>query len=112
VRRRLGGLQCVEEDKTILAHHLRIGVATSLALRQARVLDPSPIALIPCEGRQLLQPGRGHGGQFVEGSPEGFGHQFKAIHHPDSREYMRRVGALLPPRFEQPPGGTPFQQLV
>ena len=103
VRRRLGGLERVEEGKAILPHHLRIGVATGLALRQARILDPLAVALIPREGRHRLQPGGGDGRQFVERSPEGFRHQFEAIHHTDGREHMRRVGALLAPCFERVP---------
>ena len=110
--RRLGGLQRIEEGKAILAHHLRIGVATGLALRQARILDPLAVALIPREGRHRLQPGGSDGRQLVEGGPEGLRHQFEAIHHTDSREHMRRVGALLAPRCEQPHGATPCQQLV
>src|SRR6266478_2074325 len=94
-------LERIEKGKAILPHHLRIGVATSLALRQARILDPLAVALIPREGRHCLQPGGSDGRQFVERSPEGLRYQFEAIHHTDSREHMRRVGALLAPCFDE-----------
>jgi hypothetical protein len=81
-------------------------------LWQARILDPLAIALIPLKGRQRLQPGGSDGRQRVERGSEGLRDQFEAIHHPDSREDMRRVGALLAPRFEQSHGPTPFQELI
>ena len=34
------------------------------------------------------------------------------MHDPDGREHLRRVGALLAPRFEHPHGAPTFQQLV
>jgi hypothetical protein len=58
-------VQSVEELEAIFAYHLGIGVAAGLALRQARILDPLAIALIPRKGRHGLQPGGSDGRQLV-----------------------------------------------
>ena len=109
---RLRRVQHVEEVEAILAHGLRIGVAFGLPLRQPRILDPFAIPGIPGQGGQALEPGRGHGGELVERGAERFGHQFEAIHHPDSREHMGRVGTLASTGREEPQRATPLQQLV
>jgi hypothetical protein len=46
--------------------------------------------------------------QLVERGPERFGYQFEAIHDADGREHVRRVGALLAPRFDESHRPTPL----
>ena len=110
--RGLRRVQSVEEVEAILAYGLGIGVAFGLPLRQPRIFDPLAIALIPYQGGQALEPVGCHRGQGVEGSAERLGHEFEAIHHPDSRKHMRRVGALLAPRCQQAKRLAPLEQLV
>src|SRR5215217_5137108 len=43
---------------------------------------------------------------------ERLGHECEAIHHPDRREHMGGVGALLAPRFQQAERPAPLEQLV
>jgi hypothetical protein len=74
VRECLRRVQSVEELEAIFASYLGIGVAAGLALRQARILDPLAVALIPRERRHRLEPGGSDGRQFVERGPEGFDH--------------------------------------
>jgi hypothetical protein len=109
---RLWRVQRVEEVEAILAHGLRIGVAFGLPLRQPRILDPFAIPCIPGQGGQSLEPGGGHGGEFVERGAQRLGHEFKTVHHADGGEHMGRVGALASTGREEPQRATPLQQLV
>ena len=108
----LGRVEDVEQDKPILPHRLGVGVAVGLPLRQARILDPLAIALVPLKGRQPLQPGGGDRRQLVESGPQRLCHQFQPVEHPDRRQDMGRVGALLATGFEQAQGPTALQELL
>jgi hypothetical protein len=74
--------------EAILAHGLGIGVALRLLPRQACILNPSAVSFIPGQGSQALEPVRGHGGEGVEGGPQGLGDEFQAVEHPDGGQHM------------------------
>lgn len=94
------GVRGGQEAHPIGADDLGVGPLRLGTLGQAVLLDGSVVALDPVGGRQGTEPGRGGCGQRVEGGAQGFARAFQAVERADGGEYVRRVGALLPPRLE------------
>jgi hypothetical protein len=98
--RGLSVLQGVKQREAIFANPLGIRRTLGLLLGQPAVFDAFASSFVPDEGGHALQPRRGDSRQFIEGCPQGLGHQFEAMQHTDGREHVGRVGALLASGFE------------
>ena len=105
-------LQGVEQGKAILAHLLRIGLALGVDLRQTRILNPFPIALVPGRWGDPAQPVGRDRGQVVQGRAQRFPEEFEAVEHPDGSPHVRRIRPLLAVRFEDAKRLTVAQQFL
>ena len=103
-------LQGVEQREAIFAHRLGIRRTLGLLLGQPAVFDAFAVSFVPGEGGHALQPRRSDSRSFIEGCPQGLGHQCEAMQHTDGREHVGRVGALLASGFESSHRPTPLQQ--
>ena len=72
-----------------------------IGLRQAIVLDPAGVALIPLGRRQGLQPRRRHDCHLVQGRAQSFPDALETIETAHGREHVRGIGSLTPTRFDQ-----------
>jgi hypothetical protein len=108
----LGGLRGIDGSQhaeAILTDGLRVGVTRAFGAGPAGVLAPLPIALIPCDGCERVQPLGCHRGQGMQRGPERLGHPCQPTEDPNGRQDTRGVRALLPPRLEESQCATPLQ---
>jgi hypothetical protein len=76
-------------------------LARRIGLRQAIVLNPTGIALVPLGRSQGLQPGRRHHRHFVQGRAQGLPDALKTVQTTDSGQHMRGVRPLTATRLDQ-----------
>src|SRR5215212_5366143 len=92
--------QGLQEAEAVLSDLAGVSFPFCLALRQPCVLDPAAIALVPSRGGQGAQPIRSNSRGRIEGRPQRLGDKLQPIEGANSRQHMRGVGSLPPPRFE------------
>ena len=77
-------------------------LAGRLALRQAQVIDPLPVHLLPGRVDHPGQPARRRGGQRLQRRPHRLPGQLQPVQVPDPGQHMRGIGALPPPAPTRP----------
>ena len=110
-----GGLQPVEpveEREPVLADGARVGLALGRRPRQATVLDPPGVALVPGARGGGTQPVRGDGRDLVQRRPQRLAQKLEAVERADRGQHVGGVGPLPPARLEQAAGLARLQQLV
>ena len=92
----------VEQLIAVAANLDDIGVALGASFRQAPVLDPPAVAIVPVRMCYGAQPVGCSNGDRVQRSAQRLGQQLDPVQLPHGGEDVRAVGALPPARLEQP----------
>src|SRR5215210_525051 len=92
--------QGFQEAEAVLSDLAGVSFPFRLALRQARILDPAAIALVPRRGGKGLQPVRSSSSRGIQGRPQRLGDKLKPIERANGRQHMSGVSPLPPPCLE------------
>src|SRR5512143_427571 len=93
-RRRVHGVDAIEQSITIGPDELGVGLAVRLALGQPVILHTWPVPILPLRLDLLPQPvGSGHG-ETVEGMADCLADALQAIQRTNGAEHMGRIGSL------------------
>src|SRR4051794_25006310 len=102
----------VEQGEPVLAHRPRVGLALGRAPRQAAVLDPAGVGLVPRLRDHTAEPVRGDGGELVERGAQGLADQLQPVEDADGGQNVGGVGALPAARLEQAELAAALEQLA
>jgi hypothetical protein len=90
-----------QELKTILPDLHCIRFSSGFALGKPILFRSMSITLKPLGERNVAESVGSDRGEIVQGSLQGFDHEFQQVQSMNSRHNMSGIGALLPPRFHK-----------
>src|SRR3954449_404084 len=94
-------VQRVKKAKTVRAHLDGVGVPLGTRIRQAHVLDPAVIALVPLGRGKGAQPIRRRHRDRVQRRAQRFGQQLQSVQVAHRSQHLRAVGPLPSTGFQQ-----------